>query len=323
MNPMISQDNLDSTLLNEAADWLVRFQSGDNTEAARQAFEQWRSQSPNHAAAWQRAETVLSTFNQVPGDIGRRALKGIISPDRRRALKAFGLFAIATPAIWMTLRHEPWIEWSADLRTATGEQKHLTLADGSRLVMNTNSAIDVSFTEAVRQVRLLRGEILITTASDPTPQPRPFIVETAQGSIRPIGTRFSVRQMTDETRAAVFEGAVAINTLGTEHTLVNAGEYALFQADQINQKGTVENIESLWEHGMLVARNMPLADLVAELARYRSGILRCDPAIADMRVSGAFPLRNTDASLDLLAKTLPLEINSVTRYWVSLAPRNK
>jgi len=209
------------------------------------------------------------------------------------------------------------------MRTATGEQKHLTLADGSRLVMNTDSAIDVSFTEAVRQVRLIRGEILITTASDRVPQPRSFVVTTAQGSIRPIGTRFSVRQMANETRAAVFEGAVAINTLGTEHTIANAGEYALFQANKIARKGTVDNTESLWEHGMLVARNMPLADLVAELARYRPGILRCDPAIADMRVSGAFPLRNTDASLDLLVKTLPLEINSVTRYWVSLAPLNK
>lgn len=320
---MISRDNLDPALLHEAADWLVRFQSGENSAETRLAFEQWRSLSPVHAAAWQRAEAVLSTFGRVPTPIGRRTLSGLAKPDRRRAIKALGLFAIATPAVWLAWQHEPWAEWSADLHTATGEQKTLELADGTRLVLNTDSAVDVSFTATVRRLRLIKGEILVTTARDPSPTPRPFVVQTAQGSIRPIGTRYSVRQLADETHAAVFEGAIEINTLGGAQTILHAGEYGQFQASRIGSKGMVDNTDSLWEHGMLVARNMPLGELIKELGRYRPGILRCHPAVADMRVSGAFPLRNTDESLDLLIKSRPLDINSVTRYWVSVVPSTK
>lgn len=317
---MRANDDIDTILLGEAADWLVRFQSGEDVAETRLAFEHWRSLSPAHAAAWQRAEAVLSTFGRVPTNIGRRTLNGLDKPDRRRAIKALGAFAIATPIVWLAWRHEPWAEWSADLHTATGEQKTLELADGTRLVLNTDSAVDVSFTAEVRRLRLIKGEILVTTARDPAPMPRPFVVQTAQGSIRPIGTRFSVCQLADETYAAVFEGAIEINTLGGEQTILNAGEYGLFQVNRVGSKGAVDNTDSLWEHGMLVARNMPLGELIKELGRYRPGILRCHPAVADMRVSGAFPVRNTDESLDLLVKTRPLEIHSVTRYWVSVVP---
>lgn len=73
---------------------------------------------------------------------------------------------------------------------------------------------------------------------------------------------------------------------------------------------------------MLAARDMPLADLIAELARHRPGVLRCHPAVAALRVSGVFPLRDTDASLDLLIQTRPLALRNRTRYWVSVEPRS-
>ena len=72
---------------------------------------------------------------------------------------------------------------------------------------------------------------------------------------------------------------------------------------------------------MLAARNWRLADLVAELARYRRGFLRCDPAVAELRVSGAFPVNDTDAGLRLLEKTLPVRIHRITPYWVTVAAR--
>ena len=77
----------------------------------------------------------------------------------------------------------------------------------------------------------------------------------------------------------------------------------------------------LWEHGTLLAKDMPLGEVIAELARYRPGVLRCDPAVAGMPVSGALSLTDTDAALDLLARSLPLRIERRTRYWVSVGPR--
>lgn len=314
-------DGIDPKLLREAADWLMQLQSGKNTAEHRRVFEQWRTQSAAHAAAWQRAETVLSTFGQVPARIGRATLNGLAKPDRRRAIHALGLFALGAPTAWLAWPHQPWGPWRADLRTAKGEQRTLELADGTRLVLNTDSVVDVAFTPDTRRLRLIQGEILVTTARDPAPQPRPFIVETAEGRIRPIGTRFSVRQLDGETHAAVFEGAVEINTAqGRQHRL-NAGEQNRFQARQIGTATPVDSSAALWEHGMLAARDMPLAELIAELARHRPGVLRCHPAVAALRVSGVFPLRDTDASLDLLIQTRPLALRSKTRYWVSVEPR--
>lgn len=313
--------DIDPLLLGEAADWLMRFQSGNDSAELRRNFEQWQARSPAHAAAWQRAEAVLNTFRQIPPGIGRRTLGAPDKPGRRRALHALGLFAIAAPAAWLAWHDRPWAEWSADLRTATGEQKTLDLADGTRLVLNTASAVDVAFRAGERRLRLIRGEILVTTGKDPLPQPRPFIVQTAEGSIRPIGTRFSVRQLPGETRTAVLAGAVEITTGDGRQLLLSAGEQASFFSGRIGQATSVAASAVLWEQGMLVASDMPLATLIAELGRYRPGVLRCHPAVAELRVSGAFPLRDTDASLDLLIKTRPLALRSVTRYWVSVEAR--
>ncbi|MDP3653387.1 MAG: FecR domain-containing protein [Rhodoferax sp.] len=321
LSPPPRADGVDPRLLGEAADWLMRLQSGKNTAEHRRAIEQWRTQSAAHAAAWQRAETVLTTFGQVPTRIGRETLNGLRSPGRRRVVHALGLCALGAPVAWLAWQHQSGGSWGADLRTAKGEQRTLALADGTLLVLNTDSAVDVLFSVDTRRLRLLRGEILVTTARDPAAQARPFVVETAEGSIRPIGTRFSVRQFEGETHAAVFEGAVEIHTArGREH-LLHAGEQSRFQTHQIGAATPVESSAALWEHGMLAARDMPLAALIAELARYRPGVLRCHPDVAHLRVSGAFPLRDTDASLELLRLTRPLALRRMTVYWVSVEPR--
>jgi len=72
---------------------------------------------------------------------------------------------------------------------------------------------------------------------------------------------------------------------------------------------------------MLLAQRMRLADLLDELGRYRRGVLRCHASVAALTVSGAFPLRDTDASLRLLQETLPVKISSLTGYWVTVEPR--
>lgn len=314
-------------LLEEAADWMVRLQSGDVTEHSLRQLERWRTRSPAHAQAWQRAEAVLGTFEIVPKALGGQTMRRLASPGRRQALRALGIAAVAAPVAWLAWR-EPaigtWIaSWNADLRTAAGEQKTTTLADGTRLVLNTASAVDVEFTRTERRLRLRHGEILVTTShNDPSPVERPFIVQTTQGTVRALGTRFSVSTESDGTRTTVFEGAVRIQTEPAHDTLtLRAGEQTLFNASGIESPRPASATASIWEQGMLVASNMRLDAFAAELGRYRSGVLRCDPAVGELRVSGAFPLKDTDASLQLLQKTLPVRISSLTRYWVVIEPR--
>lgn len=75
-----------------------------------------------------------------------------------------------------------------------------------------------------------------------------------------------------------------------------------------------------WTKGILSFSDKPLGEVIATLSRYRNGVLRCDPAVAGLRLSGTFPLKNTDAILNVIAQTLPVKIQSITRYWINISP---
>lgn len=321
-HPTRAETAPDPRLLSEAADWMMTLRYGDDAQEAQASFDHWRAQSPAHREAWARAEALMGVFAQVPTAIGKDALQALQRPDRRRGMGMLGALLVAAPAGWLAWRHTPWREWSADVATAIGERRSMVLADGSRLVLNTASAVDIVFTAAERRIRLQAGEILVTTHADPSPTYRPFVVHTPQGAVRALGTRFSVRRLDDRTtRVAVIEQAVEIRPANGASQVLQAGAQADFEAGRVGAEVAVEGSATLWEQGMLLARNMRLADVVAEMGRYRSGVLRCHPAVADLRVSGAVSLADTDAGLALLARSLPLRIEQTTRYWVTVAPR--
>ncbi|MCU9949145.1 FecR domain-containing protein [Pseudomonas sp. PDM13] len=316
-------NRIDPQILGEAADWLVQLHSGSATEDDHRAIQLWRNRSPQHAQAWARAESILGDFRNLPGSLALQTLdnakrKGI---GRRQAIARLGMLLLAAPVAWAAWRQLPWQDWSADLRTATGEQKDLHLPDGTRLLLNTASALDVAFDATSRRLRLFSGEVLITTAKDPSPTPRPFLVETPQGIAQALGTRFSLRLDGERCRVAVMEGAVRVSNSGrSDSQVIEAGRQAAFDREHVLPSTALDPAATAWETGMLLAQDMRLADLVDELGRYRPGVLRCHPRIADIRVSGAFPLRDTDASLRLLQDTLPIALSSLTRYWVTLEP---
>jgi len=314
---------IDPAILKEAAGWVVRLQSETLSAPDRAAFERWRGRSAEHAAAWARAEEMLRGFGQVPPRIGGDTLRRLDRPGRRQAMRALGGLLVLGPAAWWGARELPWRAWSADARTATGERRRMELNDGTQLVLNTASAVDIDYTPRQRLLWLRAGEILLTTGHDPSPVPRPFIVQTGQGAIRALGTRFLVRDEGDSVRVAVFDGAVEIRpaSAGSAAILLPARRQIVFTGRGAGPQAPADESAVSWEQGMLAARNWRLADLVDELARYRRGVLRCDPAVAGLRVSGAFPLNDVDASLRLLEKTLPVRVSRITPYWTMVAPR--
>ncbi len=318
---------IDSAILQEAAGWLVRFQSETLSAADRAAFDRWRDRSDSHRAAWARVEDMLRGFGQVPSAIGSHTLRGLDRPGRRQAIRALGALLVLGPAAVAGWRGLPWREWAADARTATGERRRLDLADGTQLVLNTATAVDIQYTADERVLWLRAGEILLTTGRDPSPVYRPFIVRTTQGTIRALGTRFMVRDDGAGIRVAVFDGTVRIQPQGRganpepASMLLHAGQQTVFTADDIAPVAPADTASTSWEQGMLTVRDWRLADLVDQLARYRRGVLRCDPAVAGLRVSGAFPLADIDGSLRLLEKTLPVRISRVTPFWITVAGR--
>ncbi|MFU2328898.1 FecR domain-containing protein [Pseudomonas sp. NFX98] len=309
-------------ILGEAADWLVQLHSGTATPADHQAIVQWRSRSLEHAQAWQRAEVLLGEFRSVPASLAIQTLQRAARKEglsRRQMLTRLGLLLLAGP-VGIASQHLPWQQWTADQRTAVGEQKSLQLPDGSQLLLNTDSAVDIAFNPRERRVMLLNGEMLVSTTTDSTA--RPFIVETPQGTARALGTRFCVRTEGSTSRVSVLEGQVVVTPqLLQQSTTLNAGERQRFKLTRFDAPEHFDIATISWDKGMLLANNMRLDELLGELSRYRSGVLRCHPDVAALRVSGAFSLRDTDASLRLLSDTLPLNISRMTRYWLSVEPR--
>lgn len=295
---------------------MVRLQSGDHDAAA---LARWRAADPRHEAAWQRAEGVLGMLGRSHGALGARALRQADGAGRRAATRLLATLVVAAPAGWAAWRLAPWAQWSAAQRTATGERRLLALPDGGSLQLDTASAADIAYGPQERRIVLHAGALWVQTAPDLAG--RPFLVQTPQGTALALGTRFTVRTLADTTRAAVSEGLVELRPAhGGSAVRIAAGQQAAMTDTGAGAATPADPLADGWTQGVLYAEKMPLGDFVAELARYRTGLLRCDPAVARLPVSGAFQLADTDAALAALAASLPVRIEVRTRWWVSIGP---
>ncbi|WP_370679486.1 FecR domain-containing protein [Comamonas sp. GB3 AK4-5] len=305
----------------QAAEWFVRLQAGDAPAADHQACAAWRARAPEHELAWQRALAVSQRAAGVPPALGSASLRRPQRLARRDAARALAVLMVAAPAGWLAWRVEPWQRWSASHATATGEWRGWTLADGSRMTLDTASAVDIEFDSYQRTIHLRSGAVWLETAPDPQPVHRPLLVLTPQGRVRAIGTRFSVRTEGERSQVAVQQGAVELCPRHSATVLrLQAGEQAAFDRDQVEAAQPAASGAGQWVHGVLAVDDVRLDDFVAELGRYRHGLLRCDPAVAGLRLTGAFQLADTEVVLHNLMQLLPVRLLYRTRYWVTLLP---
>ena len=311
----------------QAVEWLVRLQDGDATPEVEQAWCAWRGSDPKNEQAWQHVEGCMARMRALPaplahGTLARKPAHAQANAARRQSLKLLALLAVGGGG-WLAGGDEQARYWLADYRTGTGELRHVVLADGTRITLNTATSIDVRYDADQRRVTLLKGEIMVATARDVAG--RPFFVRTAHGRLQPVGTRFIVRAGSEVTRLGVFAGAVDMvpEQAPDAARRLQAGQQTSFTAAQIGAVQALPAGADAWTAGMLVAHDMPLADFVGELARYRHGRLACDPAIAHLRVSGIYSLADTGQVLDMLTRTLPVDVRQSTRFWVTVVPRRK
>lgn len=307
----------------QAVEWWVELAAPQCDDRARQRFLYWRQAHPDHERAWLHIERMagrLQTLNApLASQVAQTALLTRHPLKRRAAIKTLAGVLFVGGAGWSAQRYSHWRGWSADQHTGIGERRTITLDDGSTLTLNTDSVVDIRFDAEVRELHLVRGEILLATAADP----RPFRVATAQGWLRPLGTRFAVREYPDRSRLEVFQGAVEIrlrDAPGSGRT-VQAGERAIYRRAGVEPVTPLTASAGAWAQGMLVADRTRLADFIAELGRYRPGVVNCDPQIAGLRLSGTYPLADTNRILASLSATLPVRIQFITRYWVRVMPR--
>lgn len=308
-------------VVDSAVDWLVRLWSGTATEAERAQWQAWRTAHPLHERAWQRIE---ATDARLRAPLGGALAAATLQRSRRKAqsrrklLAGIAGLAGVGAAAWSSCGSPPWQAWTADASTAKGQQRAMRLPDGTQLLLNTGTAIDIAYDAGLRRVLLLRGELLVTTAHDTAAPPRPFVVDTPAGRLRALGTRFAVRHEA-ETRVAVFEGAVEAHSRTGAALRVDAGEAARLDSSQAWPDGPAGEGPG-WDEGVIVASDMRLDAFVAELRRYRPGLVTLSPEVAGLRLSGVFPVADTDRILHSLVQVLPVRIHVPVRYWVRIGP---
>lgn len=298
--------------LRAAAQWYARLGAAPECLETRRQQQDWLRLDPLHQWAWARVERLQVSLSDVPGALARQTLSGDPSIMGRRAILKGMLLGLCTaPLIGGAYLQSN--EWFADVRTRVGERRNLTLADGTRLSLNTATAVDIRYDTQQRLIVLHAGEILVETAADS----RPLLVRSPHGEMRALGTRFNVRLFAQHTRLTVLEHAVAVrNASFTGPVIVDAGLGMDFDDGPLGAPQPADVSQSEWSQGRLVVDGWRLDRTLRELERYRPGFIRCTDAVAGVRVSGVFPLDDMDRTLLVIAQALKLKMQTRTRFWV-------
>ncbi|MDD0973044.1 FecR domain-containing protein [Pseudomonas fontis] len=296
----------------QAVHWLIEIQGGTLDAHQQRAMEHWLQASEEHRRAWEHILRVNQRLRGLNSPLAHAALQAPRSASRRRALKALLLLGVGS-ACGLTLQaHNPLPPLLADYRSPLGQRRQARLDDGSELHLNTASAADVRFDRDQRLIELLEGEILLSVAADQ----RPLRVLTGEGLLKLSAGRFNVRQLPGQIRVSVFQGSAS-----SAGQLLAAGQQAHSDGHGWHTSSALDANAGAWVDGMLVAAHMRLGDFLDELGRYRRGQLNCAPAVANLLISGSYPLADSERILDLLEVALPVRVRRFTRYWVTVEAR--
>ncbi|AZE71315.1 Iron siderophore sensor protein [Pseudomonas synxantha] len=311
--------NVSSQVAEQAVHWLLEMQQGALNPRQQAAWQQWLNAHSEHQRAWEQIQQVNQRLRGMPSPLAHAALNAPTLRSRRQALKLLLMLGAGSAAVWSLRQQHILPPLSADYRSPVGQRRTVQLADGSQLKLNTGSAVDVHIDGQQRLIRLLEGEILLTSGAGDTP----LRVLTGQGLLSSQAARLNVRQFNDHTQLAVLAGQVEItpnNYSGLPLTVAAAHQVNFTRKGWDSPRPTDAN-SGAWADGMLVAAHMRLEDFLSELGRYRRGQLHCDPQVANLLLSGSYPLDDSERILDLLEVSLPVKVQRFTRYWVTVQAR--
>jgi transmembrane sensor len=307
----------------QAIDWMVRLRAGTPDAALLERFNAWLAMDRAHSQAWAKLQdrlggsfnTVRALDRRLPGQASEARQVLLQSHGSRRdALRVIAGLGLLGGGVWLGARSQLGDALLADLHTGRGERQDFNLADGSRLSLNANSAVDLRFDDKQRLVILRHGELVIDVAPDPR---RPLRVRTAEGEVRALGTRFLVAQEQDASRLVVLQHSVEARLFDGTVQVVQEGQSALLHARQIALLGGDQRRRADWLNGRLNVLDESLEQVVEALRPYSRGFVRVAPQVRGLRVQGVFPLDDPDRAFNALAETLPIRVD---RYspWLTL-----
>lgn len=306
-------------VVRQAIAWWAKLQSGLDNAHDRESCRAWLDADAAHQQAWDRLQAIGRDARRVPSALAHAALNNAApSPGRRAALRGMlGVAALAATG-WAGYRHTPWQRLAADLSTQIGERRTVALADGLSITLNSDSAVRLRLDTHARGIDLLRGEMFVNTESRAGVEA--LRVQTGGGELRADTARFDLRRTDDGSRVSVYDGSVSVLRDGV-WTHAAAGERLAFADSGPFQRRASDPDRLAWVDGLVVAKEWRLDYFAQYLARQRVGVIRVDPAVAGLHLSGVFPLDDAERALKALEPALPITVTRHTQYWLQVGPR--
>ncbi|WP_163993877.1 FecR domain-containing protein [Rhizobium lusitanum] len=316
-----------------AAEWVIRLGAEHVSPDERLRFERWVSADARHRDAFELANRTWGELAGLKQIVGTQATRSMPRPSHTTpacppkhpyryrpalALAATLLLAIGLGFFWFG---NPFALMSADYATAPGEQKTVTLTDGTVVDLGSNSALTVEFDQHERRVELLSGRAYFTAAPRAGNETRPFVVKSGIGTAQAVGTQFAVDNGDDGVDVTVVEHRVKVTVNGPTDTahdvLLSPGQAVRYSADGVLGEIEQKDVDQLtsWRRGKLIFNDVPLSKVVAELNRYRRGrIVITRDSLARLHVSGVFDTSDLGNSLARIATELQIRTISVPPF---------
>lgn len=296
-----------TSLKNEATEWIIRLNSGKINKRDKLKFSEWLMQSEQHKIAFDEQLSIYELTGALsPLSELEKKRTSLLQPWSLAIPFAAAAIVIVTLILFTSKSLSPLLHYESEI----GQIREISLSDNSHMFLNTNTSASVTYDKTIRKVELHRGEAFFDVVSDPD---KPFIVSTKRASFTAIGTAFSVYKKEQETELRVTQGTVAVTTNSTtkEARYIHAGEYARVsksgvQVDQLSEK----HLEIHWLNRHIKFDSTPMIEVINELNRYLSTpVSLTEEELGETLVTGGFNLAEPEATLSALLASFDLYIN--------------
>ncbi|MGO4686262.1 FecR domain-containing protein [Hyphomicrobium sp. 2TAF46] len=304
MDP-IDQDSPDTMLRRAALDKIQRLVSGDATAEDVEDIRRWRRLSPAHEAAFASATRLWDRLGPAVGSAEqRRATDAAASPSPRRVTRRMIVGGVAAASAAYLIARPPFEIWpsyaelTADYRTATGEQHRIALAEGASVLLNTQTSLSLRPSDDDDdRIELITGEAAITIDRELV---RPLRVIAGDGRISARRSTFNVRYDGRNVGVTCLDGRVRVEQ-GESAVSLEASQQARYNAAGLGALVAIDAATATaWREGLLVFQAAPLAEVIAEINRYRPGrVILMNDALGQRQVNARFRIDKVDDVLAL------------------------
>ena len=312
-------------MFEQACTWFIKLQGGNVTSQMQQDFNQWLASDSLNPKAWQEVQLLFASLEIPAKKI--RANDGVTPviniPKQSNRVKFISYAIAASILIFGSLRFNFQTtliqNLESDYHTTTGAQQQIDLADGTRLLLNTDSDVTIDIASNVRQVNLLRGEVFFEVAHAPQ---RPFWVIAGEARARVTGTEFSVGRNKDNVTITVAKGRVETSLKNQENeiTALDPGDSVHYQGTNLISFQPIDVDKTLaWRNGQMVFVQQSLNEVVEQINRYRPGLLIIrDEQLKKRAVTAVFSMDRLDEAIKALEQTLGIHTTRLTDYLILL-----